>query len=382
MKIGLNSIGFLAGGIGGAETYWRNLVHWLQVVDQENAYVLFTNDRNKDDIPLFNSGFSRQIINLQPRSVKWYIRGVIRNLFKFDLLNPEIYASKVDLLHHPFSLLSPTCPDIPSVITFHDLQHEFYPEFFSKTELLYRKINYRNSAAHAAKIIAISQFTKNSLIDFLGVNPDKIHVIPNGYGAEFEPINDELRLKTVRDRYNLHKPFMFYPAATWPHKNHLTLLQAVRAMVSQYKFDGLLVLTGIPMQNNDRVMEEIRRLNLTDSVRVLGYVPYQDLPGLYNLARMLIFPSYFEGFGIPIVEAMACGCPIVCSNTTSLPEVAGPAAVLFDPHQVDEIAGKAWQLWCDEGTRAQMKLLGFERVKTFSWRNNAEETLAVYRQVA
>ncbi len=158
------------------------------------------------------------------------------------------------------------------------------------------------------------------------------------------------------------------------------LLAAVGLLKEKYLFDGQLVLTGIAKKSNDEILQEIAMLKLDDAVKILGYIPYEDLPYLYNMARLLVFPSLFEGFGIPLVEAMACGCPIVCSNATSIPEVVGDAGVIFDPFSPEDMAEKIWQLWNDDVKLQDMRIWGMERAKLFSWDNTARQTIEVYRK--
>jgi len=148
-------------------------------------------------------------------------------------------------------------------------------------------------------------------------------VVYTGYGSEYRVIDDIAALEKATIKYGLNRPFLYYPAATWPHKNHKTLLAALKILKERDLFDGILVLTGITQQSHDSIIEEIQNLGLSEVVKLLGYLPYAELPYIYNLARALVFPSLFEGFGIPLVEAMACGCPVVCSNMTSLPAVIG-----------------------------------------------------------
>jgi glycosyltransferase involved in cell wall biosynthesis len=151
-------------------------------------------------------------------------------------------------------------------------------------------------------------------------------------------------------------------------------------MRAQYAFDGTLVLTGIAMQSHSDIQAEISRLGLTDYVKILGYLPAAELPGLYSCARVMVFPSLFEGFGIPLVEAMACGCPVVCSNTTSLPEVAGDAGLTFDPLDVEAIAAMIWSVWNDEQALAGMRERGLKRARLFDWNDTATKTIAVYKK--
>jgi len=188
-------------------------------------------------------------------------------------------------------------------------------------------------------------------------------------------------MDVVKARYGLDRPFLYYPAATWPHKNHLSLLEAVRMLKESHGFDGELVLTGISKGAHRAIMDEIRRMGVEGMVRILGYLPPDELPYVYNLARLMVFPSLFEGFGIPLVEAMASGCPVICSNVTSIPEVVGDAAVLFDPQSPEEIATAIWSVWNDDTELSLMKERGLARSRMFSWEETARKTVEVYRKV-
>jgi glycosyltransferase involved in cell wall biosynthesis len=287
---------------------------------------------------------------------------------------------KLDVIHHPFTVLNPRGLNIPSVLTFWDMQQEFYPQFFSPAELHLREKTYKPSAKEATRIIVSSEFTKQCLIERYKILSKKIDVIYIGYAPEYGILDDFETLRKVKLKYNLTKPFMYCPAATWPHKNHKTLLSALRLLKVKHSFDGLLVLTGIAIKAQSEILEEIAWLGLIDMVRILGYLSYDELPYLYNLARMMVFPSLFEGFGIPLVEAMACGCPILCSNVTSIPEVVGHAGVMFDPLSSEEMAQKIWDVWNDDSRLAEMRAQGIKQVKKFNWEETARKTLGVYKK--
>jgi glycosyltransferase involved in cell wall biosynthesis len=337
------------------ETYFRNLVDRVQAIDLENEYLILCDRRFTREFPLVNPKFRLEYINYAKPSPAWFLRGVVRNLFNRDMLAGRMNMVTADVIHHPFTVLTPPDIALPSVLTFWDMQHEFFPEFFSRTELLKRQRLYRASAERATQIIVSAAFTKECLIDRYGIVPEKIEVIYTGYGPEYRPVDTTPELAALRDNYGIYRPFLLYPAATWPHKNHKRLLAALKLMREQYAFDGTLVLTGIAMQSHSEIQTEISRLGLTDIVKILGYLPAAELPGLYNCARMMVFPSLFEGFGIPLVEAMACGCPVACSNTTSLPEVAGDAGVTFDPLDSEAMAASIWSAWNDEELLAGMQ---------------------------
>jgi len=381
MHIGLNAISFVPGTFGGMETYFRNLLAQLQGLDRENNYTVLCDKRFAGEFPLFNEAFRIENINYAKPSFKWFLRGVLRNTLDIDILTRKMNGLDVDIVHHPFTVLTPPDIKLPSVLTFWDMQQEFFPEFFTRVELAKRKRLYKSSAEAARRIIVSARFTKDCLVERYGIDGDKIEVIYTGYGPEYRVIEDPGHLAEVRRKYALDKPFFFYPAATWPHKNHKALLAALKIMVDRYSFDGELVLTGIAMQSHGDFLAEINRLGLDGVVKVLGYLPAAELPCLYNLARMLVFPSLFEGFGIPLVEAMACGCPVVCSDVTSLPEVVDDAGELFDPREPEQIAEKIWTVWTGDEKRREMRSKGLARSRQFSWEETARRTMEVYRKV-
>ena len=380
MNIAFNTTAFIPGRMGGTETYFRQLLETLQKVDAENSYSLLIDSHYASEFPLSNPRFNQVKCNFTEPSFLWFVRGVLRNALKVDILKPVLNRLPVDLIHHPFSILNPPGLKIPSVLTFHDMQHEFLPQFFSGKEMRTGRELSRESAEKATRIIAISGHVKTSLVEKYQVPADKVDVVYNGYGEEYRVIDDRDELERVRSRYGLDRPFLYFPAATWPHKNHRRLLAALRILVDRYRFDGQLVLTGISMKAHDEILGEIGRLDLGEQVKILGYLPYSELPYLYNLARLLVFPSLFEGFGLPLVEAMACGCPVVCSDVTAIPEVVGPAGLLFNPNAEEDIAAKVWSAWNDEELRKELVAQGFQRAELFRWENTALQTIEVYKK--
>lgn len=380
MIIGLNAITFVPGRIGGMETYIRNLVERIQTADTGNSYLLLCDRRFAGEFPIVGDNLRVQYVDYARPSLNWFMRGVFRNTLNVDILKMEMGKIEVDLIHHPFTVVTPMGSGIPAVLTFWDMQHEFFPEFFSRLELRKRRLIYPASVREAARIIVSSGFTGDCLVERYGIAKEKIEVIPTGYGPEYRVIDDPEGLQQIREKYGLDRPFLFYPAATWPHKNHGNLLAALKILKGSYGFDGELLLSGIAMQSHGGVMAEAARLGLSESVRLLGYLPAGDLPYLYNCARMMVFPSLFEGFGIPLVEAMACGCPVACSDTTSLPEVAGDAGALFAPLKPEDIAETVWSVWADEAKQREMRERGLERVRLFTWDETARRTIEVYRK--
>lgn len=378
MHIGLNAITLYPGAIGGMETYFRKLAHWLQKIDRTNRYTVIYNEGYTADFPLFNPAFTMKTYRYEKKSFNWYVRGVLRNSLNIDPVRSQFRKLGLDIIHHPFNVLNPVSSGIPSVLTINDIQHEYYPEFFAAGDLRKRKALFKPSAEEAVRIITISDFTRRCVVEKYGIDSGKIDVIHIGCGEEYQPLDNPVGLAMMRKKYGLDQPFMYYPAGSWPHKNHVTLLAALKLLKERRQFDGMLVLTGIAMRAHNEVLSEIEKLGLKDIVKVLGYLPYEELPYLYNLAKIMVFPSLFEGFGIPLVEAMACGCPVVCSNMTSLPEVVGPAGVLFNPLSSEEMAEQIWHVWDDERKQQRMRESGWERVKAFRWEEIARKTLDVY----
>ncbi|MDP2682480.1 MAG: glycosyltransferase family 1 protein [Deltaproteobacteria bacterium] len=401
-------IGYLPlGTVGGVETYARNLVKTIQTVDRSNEYLLYCSISNEKAFPVIAKNFKKIIsgkykpIEIAKLKAMAIVGGIIfesdsKSLFmKIVRRSAELAVRAAKFFHNPSAAVtSQQCDvmhymfnafphekhyDAPVVLTIVDIQQEYFPQFFNKESLELRRLTYRASAEKADHIIVISEFTKRSLIEKYAISGDKISVVYLGHCENFKKI-DTGAVSAFRKRHVLPENFIFYPAATWPHKNHINLVRAYKILKEKYAIKDKLILTGIKKQNHTNVEMEIERLGLSEYITHLGYMPYEDLPLLYNAAGILVFPSLFEGFGIPVVEAMATGLPVACSNTTSLPEVAGDAAVVFNPEDPYDIAEKVSMLY-DKDLRNTLIGKGFERARSFTWERTAEETLKVYEKV-
>jgi glycosyltransferase involved in cell wall biosynthesis len=243
-------------------------------------------------------------------------------------------------------------------------------------------LTYAPSSRKARRIITDSQFTRETLVHKFRLPAEKIIPIHWGVDAAFRPEVSPVEVERVRRKYHLPPLFAFYPASTWPHKNHPRLAEAMSLLQSKYHSDCKLVLCGRPEWGHSAMLAALATHHLQQDALILGYVPAEDLPALYHAASLLVYPSLFEGFGIPLVEAMSCGCPIVCSNVTSLPEVAGDAAVLVDPYDVEGLADAMARVLDDNDSRADLIARGLVRARHFSWKQAARQTIQVYRQAA
>ncbi len=381
-NIGISLVDFTPGRMGGVETYVRNLVSWLAVNDYENRYTLICTDHNVGYFDAIIDRVETLVFKNDKNSPGRLLRSLARKILRVDMVQVDIDRLGLDLLHNPFTSVRCSKFKTPLIVTFHDIQHHYYPEFFKAKDVRGRDRVYRKATVEANKIIADSHHTKQTLIDSYKVPDDHINVVHLGVGSEYRKIDDQTFLDLERANLGLTKPFLYYPAATWLHKNHINLLRAVTILKSHYHFDGDLVLTGVATSAKDSLMTKILELGLQDSVHILGYLPYDKLPVIYNLARMMVFPSLFEGFGFPALEAMACGCPVVCSNVTSLPEVAGDAAGYFDPTSPENIAACINMLWHNDDALQIMREAGIDRAKRFTWEKTARLTREIYMQTA
>jgi glycosyltransferase involved in cell wall biosynthesis len=380
MRIGINTLCLNPGQMGGVEIYIRNLVAHLGRIDSDNEYLVFVSQHNQS---IFESGLPlnvRLVVIALPPPSSPIIRALRYWRLILSPLADQLERSGVDVIHYPDSIINPPGIALPCVLTFHDIQHEYFPRHFPFKTLLLRKLTYGTSARKARRIITDSQFTRETLVEKFRIPASKITPIHRGVDAAFRPDMSLAEVERVRHTYHLPQVFAFYPANTWPHKNHPRLVQAISLLQKKYRSDCKLVLCGQPQWGHDALLAALKVHNLQRDVLILGYVPTEDLPALYRAASLLAYPSLFEGFGFPLVEAMSCGCPIVCSDVTSLPELAGDAAVLVNPYDVEGLADAMWRVLKDHDLRADLVARGLARAGHFSWEQAARQTLQVYRQ--
>jgi glycosyltransferase involved in cell wall biosynthesis len=394
MRIGVNLIPLRSGQMGGHEFYVRRLLKQLLMSDRRNQYFLFTAWWNDDSIDL-PPGPSQKIMVVPKEDGAPIRSGLNRWLARYPSLETfpmlrrwgsshpgDLHAwvrrLGLDLWFCPMTNLVPRHLSIPTVVTVADIQQEYYPEFFTHEELQARALMYGPSCQEATAVIAVSEFSKQCMIEQYSLVPDKVHCV---YEAGVESVDEVANSPTadeVKRKYHLPPSYAFYPANMWPHKNHRLLFLALHRLRQMYGMSLSLVLTGDDLGQWGELEAVARHFHLHEDIHYLGYVPVDALPGLYRGAALLLYPSLFEGFGIPLVEAMTLGCPVAAANTTSIPEVVGDAALLFDPRQPDSIVSACCQLLTDDDLRQTMIERGRERAALFSWKRVADETLQVF----
>lgn len=370
IRIGVNLQALRPGEIGGLEGYVRNVLRHITELHRDVEFVLFCTDYNQES-------FAGQPV----------IETRLLSPSEFAELGPDrLLGCGLDLWFCPLLVLEPAEPGLPSVVTIPDLQHEEYPEFFTPEVLAWRRTHYRRSAHAADRVLTISEYSKRHIVDRLSVEPDAVAAVHLDASTVFSHGGAENCVNSVRAEYGLPDRFFYYPANTWEHKNHRVLFESLARYRDEVGDCPGLVLTGAKIEQAGGWDRPVKELGLVDRVLHLGYLPENDLPGLYASCLALVMPSLFEGFCIPVVEAMRCGCPVLCSSTTSLPEVCGEAALYFDPRRPQDLAEKMLALTGEgenTGTVDRQELIskGHRRAQDFSWERTANSTLQVFQEV-
>jgi len=356
--------------MAGAAVYTYELARALAAVDAENEYVIFARGDHFDDLPSTRPGL--RVLKVRAASRP------LRLLWEQTVLPLHLRGLRIDALHSPHH----TTPLVPSgcrrVVTFHDLTFFLLPRRYPLARRLYFQTMTRLSARVSDAVIVPSETVRQDAVRILRLAPQRVYVTPEAAGPAFHP-RDDGAVDAVRRRYGLEGPFLLSVGSLEPGKNRERLLQAF-ARLRARGLGHTLAVVGQRAWRYEGEAPLARRLGLADSVRFLGHVPQADLPALYSAADLFVFPSLYEGFGLPALEALACGTPVVASNVSAVPEVVGDAALQVPPFDVEALADAIERLLRDDGLRAELRERGLERAALFSWEKTAAQTVEVYRR--
>ena len=378
MKIGIDINPLMSARIEktGIENYMSNLVEHLASVDDKNQYILFGYGWRG------HAGRVKRIKFSLPQKFSLKIKRVPVRLIRFlysQNISLEFLFGKIDIFH----ILG---PDVfyfkwgKKVITVYDLTFELFPQWHIKETLIWGERIYR-LVCEADRIIAISENTKKDLIKLYKILPEKIKVIHLAADEIYRPINDSNALASSLQKYDLPNKFILFVGTLEPRKNLNRLIQAYRMLKERGGLEHKLVIVGRKGWLYEEIFKIVKNLGLSREIIFTGYVPEEVLVLLYNISDLFVYPSLYEGFGLPPLEAMSCGTPVITSNISSLPEVVGDAAILVNPYNVEEIAEAIERVLSDEKLQQRLRRKGLERAKFFSWEKTAKETIKVYEEL-
>ena len=356
--------------LAGNETYATNLIEALAEQDQANQYTLFVTTREA----------------IERFSNRWPNFSVVRTLPHSPLvripitLTAELRRRPVDVLHVQFT--SPPLAPCPVVVSIHDLSFEHLPETFNRRSRMQLRLTVRRSARNAARILTLSDYVRDDVMRTYKIPREQITAIPLAAAQCFQRITDATQLERVRHTYGITGDYILSVGSIQPRKNLRRLIHAYRFLREQRPGVKLptLVLAGKKAWLHGDTLRAVEESGVGDHILLTDYLPQDDLPALYSGALCFIYPSFFEGFGLPPLEAMQCGTPVIVGDRTSLPEVVGDAGLFVNPFDEAEIAAALGRLIFDSNLRRQLSVKGLQRAAQFTWKETARRTLEVYSQ--
>lgn len=360
-------------GIG---NYVRRLVDALLAQDTVNSYTLLTSGRPTRERPF------PQADNVRGRSI--YIPDRYLNIIWYRWRLPlytTYFSGQVDIYHGPDFALPPTGKTLRKVVTVHDLAFLEHPEYAVPSLAATLGKVVPEAVAAADVVCTVSQEVSRTLIKHFHTPREKLTVIPNGVSPYFRRITDPILLQSTHHKFGLKHPFVLGVGTLEPRKNHIGLIKAFYQAQKKKNGPAMLALAGGKGWLYEETMQLVEELKLTKKVRFLGRVTDLELVTLYSMADVFAFPSFAEGFGVPPLEAMACGVPVITSNTSSLPEVVGNAGLLVDPHNTEELSTAIMRILGDKQLQEDLRQKGYERVKHFTWQEAARKMLTVYQKL-
>lgn len=371
-RIGIDARLFGTAQAAGIGTYTEELIGNLVKIDLDNRYTVFVTPEAAAIFPFYSPNLTKVVV-----PYKHYT-------YAEQLFYPRILGrASLDLIHYT-NFNSPVWfRNVKSVVTIHDLTLWFYPG--RKNRSLFTKWVFRyvitKSCQNASRIIAVSEGTKKDIVKYLGVNPERIDVIYEGVAPRIRYQADSGRIEMIKTKYGITAPFFLYVGQWRNHKNLVRLIRAFAILRRRYNLDHQLVIVGQRDKLAPEIPATIKQLGLQDAVITTGYVSDASLPDFYSAAEAFVFPSLYEGFGLPPLEAMTQGTPVISSNASVMPEILGDAALYFDPLNIEDIAAKLYQFATSHKLKYELKERAEAQVRKYSFAKMARETLVVYRKV-
>jgi glycosyltransferase involved in cell wall biosynthesis len=350
----------------GNEVYVRSLLRAFAEVDSESEFFAYISDKSAASwVP---QRFRTRYVAASPwPRLGWQLGHLTRQ-------------DRPNLLHVQYT--APLRVAAPIVVTVHDVSFLEHPEYFTASRLAQLRITVARTVRRAERIITVSAFSRDAILRHYDVDPSRIRIVPNAASVDFRVIGRDRALANVATRFGIPGPFILTVGDLQPRKNHIGLIGAFsRLMTERPNLKHTLVLTGKETWFAPKVRDAAQRSGFADRIYFTGFVSDTELLHLYNACECFVLPSFYEGFGIPILEAMACGRAVACSNKSAMPEVADGAGLLFDPENVDDMKRALEDLLVDPELRARKQRLGLQRAGFYSWQKSARATLDVYREV-
>jgi len=374
MRIAIDArMGGTRGGIG---VYTRELISQLAEIDKKNQYFIIVNKQRDRGFVPSTDNFS--ILESAITRKHYFIKDLWNQIYLPLLLG----IKSIDIYFNPRYILPFIKGKTKMVVTMHDMIAFLYPEIWPGVSG-FRIRNYiKLSSQGADLILTVSNCAKKDIIRILNIPEDKIKVIYCGINQElYKPIPDILIQTSMKKKYGIRKKFILAIGPLGTRKNHDGLIDAYNILPKNIRKEYQLVVTGEKKGTYNKLLIKVGKNCLIDDVVFTGFILEEEMPIIINAASLFVFPSLYEGFGIPLIEAMACGIPILASNVSSIPEVVGSAALLFDPYNINEMANTISRGITDEDLRQKLVRKGFERIKKYSWENTAKEILGVFEKV-
>lgn len=384
MVIGVDARTLLDKQYSGVPEYTSKLLQALLVADSTDEFRLFTNSFKSDNIARLDKWKLEVKATRYPNKL---FNFVLQKLFKYPKLDTllENPKGKLELFFAPHINFTSLSGKVPSILTIHDLSYLRYPEFFSlRKNLWHRIIDVKRLAGQFNCLVAVSENTKQDIVELLAVPEEKVKVIYSGVNEEYRVIEaGALELQEVKEKYSLPDKYILSLGTIEPRKNPVAIIQAFDQLLTAHPElqEYHLVFTGREGWLTDEVDEALSQVKFRAQISFIGFVPSSDKPALYNLASLFVYPSFYEGFGFPPLEAMACGVSVITSAASSLPEVVGSAAVLVDAYDQNSLVRAMEQVLGDEALAAKLRGEGLAQAKKFSWQKTAGEYLSLFNEL-